>query len=124
MYPAGYRPDMTLVEPQRTADSPRPTQAPTRREIYLVRHGETVWSLTGQHTGRTDLPLTAGGEGQARRLKERLETMTFGHVFSTSAYSVTTTRSRAESFDYGMTPTVTSGERASAGGLSATARRA
>lgn len=82
MCPAGYRPDMTLVEPQSTADSQRATQAPTRREIYLVRHGETAWSLTGQHTGRTDLPLTAGGEGQARRLKERLETMTFEHVFS------------------------------------------
>jgi broad specificity phosphatase PhoE len=39
---------------------------------FLVRHGETVWSLSGQHTGRTDLPLTLGGEANARRLGERL----------------------------------------------------
>ena len=41
-------------------------------QIYLARHGETAWSLTGQHTGRTDLPLTAQGEQNARRLGERL----------------------------------------------------
>lgn len=56
--------------------------APLNREIYLVRHGETAWSLTGQHTGWTDLPLTEGGEAQARRLRERLGSMRFEHVFS------------------------------------------
>ena len=40
--------------------------------IYLVRHGETAWTLTAQHTGRTDLPLTEQGERQARALSESL----------------------------------------------------
>ena len=51
-------------------------------DLYLVRHGETAWSLSGQHTGLTDLPLTAGGEAQARRLRNRLETTSFAKVFS------------------------------------------
>ena len=41
-------------------------------ELWLVRHGETHWSKTGQHTGRTDVPLTPHGEGQARGLRRRL----------------------------------------------------
>ena len=40
--------------------------------IYLARHGETAWSLSRQHTGLTDLPLTERGERNARRLEERL----------------------------------------------------
>ena len=40
--------------------------------IYLARHGETAWSLSGQHTGLTDLPLTDGGERNARALGQRL----------------------------------------------------
>lgn len=48
--------------------------------IYLARHGETAWSLSGQHTGLTDLPLTAHGEANAVRLRERLEGLTFDHV--------------------------------------------
>ena len=40
--------------------------------VYLVRHGETAWTLTGQHTGRTDLPLTESGERAARELGSRL----------------------------------------------------
>jgi len=47
--------------------------------IYLARHGETEWSLTGQHTGRTDIPLTARGEDEARRLGARLREWD-GHV--------------------------------------------
>jgi len=53
-----------------------------RAEIYLVRHGETAWSITGQHTGWTDLPLTAGGELQARGLERRLGKVNFSHVLA------------------------------------------
>ena len=50
--------------------------------IYLARHGETAWSLTGQHTGLTDLPLTERGERNASRLQERLKGLTFAKVFT------------------------------------------
>ena len=50
--------------------------------IYLARHGETGWSLTGQHTGLTDLPLTTRGEQNARRLGERLAGRAFAKVFT------------------------------------------
>jgi probable phosphoglycerate mutase len=41
-------------------------------ELWLVRHGETEWSASGQHTSRTDLPLTAAGERQARGIAQLL----------------------------------------------------
>ena len=50
--------------------------------VCLARHGETAWSLSGQHTGRTDLPLTARGERNALRLGERLRNLTFAKVFT------------------------------------------
>lgn len=50
--------------------------------VYLVRHGETAWSLTGRHTGRTDLALTARGEADARALAFVLEDVQFTHVMS------------------------------------------
>ena len=50
--------------------------------IYLARHGETAWSLTGQHTGLTDLPLTGRGERNARRLGDRLRGLRFAKVFT------------------------------------------
>ena len=50
--------------------------------IYVARHGETAWSLSGQHTGLTDLPLTERGERNARRLGERLHGMNFAKVFT------------------------------------------
>jgi len=50
--------------------------------IYVARHGETAWTLTGQHTGLTDLPLTAQGERNARALAHRLNGLTFAKVFA------------------------------------------
>jgi broad specificity phosphatase PhoE len=50
--------------------------------VYLARHGETAWSLSGQHTGRTDLPLTERGEQNARALGRRLRSLTFVRVFT------------------------------------------
>jgi broad specificity phosphatase PhoE len=52
------------------------------KPIYLLRHGETAWSLSGQHTGRTDLPLTEKGERQALQLRERLHGIPFTHVLT------------------------------------------
>jgi probable phosphoglycerate mutase len=49
---------------------------------YLARHGETAWSVSGQHTGLTDLPLTERGERNARRLGERLAGIRFAKVFT------------------------------------------
>jgi broad specificity phosphatase PhoE len=50
--------------------------------VYLARHGETAWTISRQHTGATDLPLTAQGETEAVRLKERLEGMKFAAVLT------------------------------------------
>ena len=50
--------------------------------LYLIRHGETVWSLSGQHTGRTDIPLTEQDENDARKLAERLRAVKFTRVFT------------------------------------------
>jgi len=50
--------------------------------VYLARHGETAWSLTGQYTGLTDLPLTEQGERNARQLGERLKGIAFAKVFT------------------------------------------
>jgi broad specificity phosphatase PhoE len=50
--------------------------------IYLARHGETAWSLSGQHTGLTDLPLTETGERNAQKLRGRLSGKVFDSVFT------------------------------------------
>src|SRR5512133_520433 len=50
--------------------------------VYLARHGETAWTLSGQHTGLTDLALTERGERNARRLQERLRGLSFTKVFA------------------------------------------
>ena len=59
--------------------------------VYLARHGETAWTLTGQHTGLTDLPLTERGERNARRLEERLRGVTFAKVFTSPLQRATRT---------------------------------
>jgi len=51
-------------------------------KIYLARHGETEWSLSGQHTGRTDIPLTEHGERNARNLGDRLKGTHFAKVLT------------------------------------------
>lgn len=50
-------------------------------ELLLCRHGETAWALSGQHTGRTDIPLTPQGRIQAKRLQSVLEDEHFDAVF-------------------------------------------
>ncbi len=50
--------------------------------VYLARHGETAWSLSGQHTGLTDLPLTERGEGNARRLGKLIGHVDFARVLA------------------------------------------
>ena len=64
------------------------SEAAPERRIWVVRHGETEWSRSGQHTGRTDVPLTATGRAQAVALGEVLR----GHRF---ALVLTSPRSRA-----------------------------
>src|SRR5271165_1486078 len=51
-------------------------------QVYLARHGETAWTLSGQHTGLTDLPLTPAGERNARQLGQRLRGLRFAVVFT------------------------------------------
>src|SRR5690349_12556711 len=59
--------------------------------VYLARHGETAWTLSGQHTGLTDLPLTERGERNARRLAERLRGVTFATVLTSPLQRTTRT---------------------------------
>jgi len=77
----------------RTRGTPSGSRQKLRREVddalknelpivYLARHGETAWTLSGQHTGLTDLPLTEHGERTAQRLGKRLQGLTFAKVFT------------------------------------------
>jgi len=59
-----------------------PLSKPPLPLIYLARHGETAWSVSGQHTGLTDLPLTERGRRNAQRLRERLSGVEFAQVFT------------------------------------------
>jgi broad specificity phosphatase PhoE len=53
-----------------------------RREVVLVRHGQTEWSLSGQHTGRTDIPLTGEGRRNGEAIRERLAGREFERVIT------------------------------------------
>src|SRR6516225_12213555 len=54
----------------------------TLPKLYLARHGDTAWTDSHQHTGRTDLPLNERGEEHARQLGERLRGCSFARVFT------------------------------------------
>lgn len=51
-------------------------------QVILIRHGETPWSLSGQHTGSTDLELTLEGKKQAKTLALKLQDIAFDFVFT------------------------------------------
>lgn len=59
----------------RSAQMAKPT-------LYIVRHGETEWSLNGKHTGLTDLDLTPNGVVEAEKMRDRLKGQKFDHVFT------------------------------------------
>lgn len=72
----------------------------TQNDIVLIRHGQTEWSITGQHTGRTDVPLTDFGRQQADALGEMLDGTHFGLVLSSPLVRAWETMLRA---GYGAT---------------------
>ena len=63
----------------------------TPLQVYFIRHGETAWSLSGQHTGRTDLPLTPNGEAMARALATALDGTAFTQVWTSPRLRARTT---------------------------------
>lgn len=91
------------------------------RKIYLIRHGETEWSRSGQHTGRTDIPLTAEGQRQAkaigRALNERklaVWTSPLGRARETCALAGYADRAQIDNnlseWDYGIYEGLTTAE--------------
>jgi len=71
--------------------------------LYIMRHGETEWSRSGQYTGRTDIPLTARGKYAARQLGLRLRGITFAHVLSSPLQRAQQTCAQAA---LGLTPQI------------------
>jgi broad specificity phosphatase PhoE len=59
-----------------------PTTHSMATQLFLIRHGETQWALTGQHTGRTNLPLTEAGERRAAGLRGLLSGVPFARVLA------------------------------------------
>src|SRR6266852_3366977 len=70
------------IAPVRIGRSVDPVMSDALPVVYLARHGETAWTISRQHTGLTDLPLTAQGEVEARQLGERLEGLAFAGVLT------------------------------------------
>jgi probable phosphoglycerate mutase len=64
---------------------------PEPLSLYLIRHGQTEWSLSGQHTGRSDIPLTAHGEDEARALAPWLSPVRFARVLHSPRQRATRT---------------------------------
>ena len=60
-------------------------------EVWIARHGETPWTISTQHTGRTDVPLTAGGEAEALRLRAALAGVSFARVWTSPLVRATRT---------------------------------
>ena len=60
----------------------KPIDVNGKCRLYLIRHGETEWSLSRQHTGRTDIALTANGENEARMLGKSLSRISFAHILT------------------------------------------
>jgi broad specificity phosphatase PhoE len=73
---------MNVIAPLPIQDSPSQTIPLMPLCVYLTRHGETEWSLSGQYTGRTDIPLTPRGEEAAREAGRRIRDLAFTHVLS------------------------------------------
>ncbi|QXG75396.1 histidine phosphatase family protein [Modestobacter sp. L9-4] len=71
-------------------------------EIVVVRHGQTEWSTSGQHTGLTDLPLLPGGEDDARRLRPVLGELNITHAFVSPLTRARRTAELAGLFDHGI----------------------
>jgi broad specificity phosphatase PhoE len=63
-------------------DRPRAQMSGALAQVVLVRHGETAWTISRQHTGRTDIPLTERGEREAQALSGRLKGMSFAKVLT------------------------------------------
>ncbi|MCI1660537.1 histidine phosphatase family protein [Bifidobacterium psychraerophilum] len=78
--------------------------------IVLLRHGQTAWSVSGQHTGRTDIPLTSTGEQQAVQARSRLDQAFPGGFAPDAVYSSPLKRARSTAELAGFTaPTLLQG---------------